>query len=231
MDTAAETPTTEPLDGAVAGGEETGAPAGDDRLTSALDGFRDEFTGRLEQMQRVFEERLPQQEPEEEPELADPRDPEFFGDEDYAPDGSLTEEAQARQFEAILAQMVEQAAQQQVAPLYQQREAERRDREADALEERYPDLRDEETQDRVLERAAEVAQQLGNPEAAIEPAFVELVYLAMQAQERAASETPAGGGPNVPIERGGGASPAQGGDEPDLGDAIVKLAQKGKFRL
>jgi hypothetical protein len=188
------------------------------------------FNGQLEafgQQLATLTERIP----EPEPEPAEPvgEAPAIqFSDDDFNDDGSLTVEAQTREIEKIAQTVVERT----LAP---QREAEqqaRRDAGFDALEERYTDLADEAAQERLLELATARAEKLGMPQLAAEPEFVETVYLAEQARQRAGDEVPAGSERGVTLERGGTAPPAApSSPAPDDGSRIVARAQQSRFRL
>jgi hypothetical protein len=188
------------------------------------------FGGTLEEFGRRLDsitERLPEPEPDYE-EDPDPAATIQFSDDDFNDDGSLTLEAQTREIERIAATVVERT----LAPQREAAEQARRDAGFDALEERYSDLKDEATQDRLLQLAQEQAQTLGMPQLAAEPGFVETVYLADQARSRAGNEVPAGSERGVALERGGTAPPAAPQTaEPNDGDRIVAASRKSRFRL
>jgi hypothetical protein len=218
----------EPTTGAPEGAApETEAPAAPDPVAMIGD-----FGGRLDSFAETLQqltERIP--EPAPAPAVEDP-DPEIpsisFSDDDFDDDGSLTLEAQAREIQRIAERVVEDT-------LRPQREAEAqaaRDAGFDALEERYPDLADEAAQDRLLAAAQQRAAALGAPQLAAEPDFVETVYLAEQARQRAGDEVPAGSERGVTLERGGTAPPATpSGPVSDDGDRIVARAKQSRFRL
>jgi hypothetical protein len=193
-------------------------------LLGGFGGTLEEFGRRLD----TITERLP----EPEPEIEEDEDPAAatiqFSDEDFNDDGSLTLEAQTREIERIAATVVERT----LAPQREAAEQARRDAGFDALEERYTDLQDEATQDRLLQLAQEKARVLGNPALAAEPDFVETIYLAEQARSRAGNEVPAGSERGVALERGGTAPPAAPQTAaPTDGDRIVAAARKSRFRL
>ena len=81
--------------------------------------------------------------------------------------------------------------------------------EADELEEKYEELQDDELQDVLLAHAAAVAEGLGAPHLANEPAFLEQVYLASRS------------------EFAGAIDDAVSRLE---GDRIVEVANQGKFQ-
>lgn len=188
----------------------------------------------------AMEERLAPPEPDAAGEIPDPADVDaFFADDDFEVDGTLTDAAQERHFWATVqheaAQIAEQKVNEALSPIQAEREDERRGTEADALEAKYLELQDADVVEKVLDRAVRHAQRLGVPadqvnSVATEPAFIELVYLAMKAEEQTAGE-PAPSSPGVQLESGGAAGPAAPQDAPDLGDRIVKLAGESKFRL
>jgi hypothetical protein len=149
-----------------------------------------------------------------------------FSIEDYDEDGQLSPEAQAREIARLVQQGVEEA----LAPEREERAWERRDQEADALEERYPDLAGEK-QEHYLQLAQQKAQALGQPTLAIEPSFLEMVYLEAQAREKAGDEIPAGSRQEVSVERGGTVQPVSADGPGDDGDRIVSLARSKHHRV
>lgn len=188
------------------------------------------FNGQLEsfgQQLAALTERLPQ--PAAEEEEGDPDTPTIdFSDDDFNDDGSLSLEAQTREIERIAAAVVDRT----LAPQREAQEQARRDAGFDALEGRYTDLADEANQERLLQSAQARAEALGMPQLAAEPEFVETVYLAEQARQRAGDEVPAGSERGVTLERGGTAPPAASSTPtPDDGDRIVARAQQSRFRL
>jgi len=208
-------------DGAGGGGD------GGDRLFSAFQQFQEQMDGRL----GALEQRLP--EPEGEPEYEDePFDaaPYFddsrFSDDDFTDDGALSPEAQMR----ALADMQRAIVREELAPVLEAREQERRDREAVALEQKYPELADEQTAVRYVQEGVQAAEALGNPALAREPAFLEMVYLAAKARERAGQEIPAGSAPGVTLETGPGGSPAPAQGDEDAAKRIVAAGRRGGFR-
>jgi hypothetical protein len=219
-----EATTTDAGGGGEGGGE--AAPDPISKLTSAFETFQTDIGSRLERIEQS------RQDPEDEGEPADEEDlPELefeFGDEDFDEQGQLTNDAQMREF----ANMMRAIAREEQAPIIAEREDQRRVAEADALEERYPALRDEATQDRYVEMTVQAARALGQPELAREPRFFEMVYLQDLGKQGAEAEVPAGSTRGATLERGGGASPAEGGDANDaIADRIVNVSKTGRFRL
>ena len=205
------------------GGVAEGAGGAPDRLLEAFQSFQSETTSRLDGLAA----RIPEQ-PAQEPEQEDPFagfEPAFSPD-DYDVDGQLTEQAQR----AALDQMVNHAAQEAIKPFLAQQAQERRDAQADALEAKYPVFADEAKAAQYIGQAQQQAAALGKPELAIEPAFLEMVYLADEARKKASDEQSAGG-QGVTLERAGGAAPADGsqGDDGTAG-RIAKLAA-GRFSV
>ena len=194
-----------------------GAGASPDRLLEAFQNFQTETTSRLDGLAA----RIPDQ-PAQEPEQEDPfagYEP-AFSPEDYDVDGQLTVEAQR----AALAEMVQQGVQAAMAPHLAQQAQERRDAEADALEAKYPVFADEAKAAQYIGQAQQQAAALGRPELAIEPKFLEMVYLADEARKKAADEQ-SGGDQGVTLERAGGAAPADGSQGDDgTAKRIVGLA-------
>lgn len=220
-----------------AGGEGGGqAPAGPDfaPVMERFDGLAQqfsEFTGRI----GALEQRIPAQEPEE------PEAPGFtyedlmaeLPEESFADDGqSLTVEGllelSRRQAEQMLASREQASAQTALE--------QRREKEMVALEDEFPRLSDQAVADEVADFA--IATAIGvcegtgrNPaDLAMEPRFVRQMYLAYEAQKAQASGRVPGSDPSVPVERPGGAGPAQE-QGPSDADRIVAISQRGKFRL
>lgn len=210
-----EETTAAPAEGGVA----EGAGSSPDRLLEAFQSFQQETGAQI----RALGERIPEQ-PAVEPEPEDPFagfEP-AFSPEDYDVDGQLTEQAQR----AALDQMVQHAAQEAVKPFLAQQAQERRDREADALEQKYPVFADEAKAAQYIGQAQQQAAALGKPELAIEPGFLEMVYLADEARQKSKAEQSATD-QAVTLERAGGAAPADGsqGDDGTAG-RIAGLAAR-----
>lgn len=154
---------------------------------------------------------------------------------DYDEDGLLRDEAQAREMARIAGEIADQ----RVAGIQSERAAERearawevRDSKAEALESKYPDLADEDKQEHYLQIAKDEAEKLGKPELAIEPDWLERVYLSEKAKETAGDEIPAGGKDGVTLERGGVTATQPGGSEgQNDGDRIVALAKQRRHRI
>lgn len=219
---------SEETEGAAAetGGAAEGAPSGggDDRfdqLSQSFERFQQDVTSRLDRIGQRDDE-----EPEEEPDELDGL--EFqFGEDDFEESGALSNEAQLRE----IARMARSIAREEVGTVQAERADERRMTEADALEQRYPQLQDEAYQDKIVEMTRRQAAAFGQPELAREPHFLEMVHLAEQARQGAAAETPAGSTQGATLERGGGAPPAEQSSTEEEGDRIVKAARAGRFRL
>jgi hypothetical protein len=123
-------------------GEEGGG--GDFDMASAFNSFRDDVTRRFDGLESRIpaddepEDEDDEEEDEEPPPAAAPRtgifNPRNFSDEDFDADGNLSLEAQERALGDLVKQQVAEA----LAPQRAREAAERRTREADALEEKYP---------------------------------------------------------------------------------------------
>lgn len=204
--------------------EEFGTFRGD--LTSKLDGL----TGRLDKI--------------EQPAVADdddePVDDGFDLDawlreqegEQFDDEGELTPEAQQQALQAIIRSEIEKAQ----APERARQQEQRRAQDADALEEKYPELADEKVSDAIIgqgqQLAAALAEQTGQPALAElwrEPALIELIYKAGKASEAAESQREPGD--EVQLERGSSVPASRNGNEQDPGDAIVAAAHGSRFRL
>jgi hypothetical protein len=155
----------------------------------------------------------------------DPQYPSFaedFGPQDdyqpgqYAPeygqDPQVQQQQAMQQLQSYIAEQVQQGVQNSVTPYIQQQKA-------NELERKYPDLATPEKAAEVVQATAQYAQRLGRPELARDPELVELVYLAQQARNSAAQETPADGDQGVHLESGG-AAPQQ--EEMDPADRMLK---------
>lgn len=214
-----------------AGAESAGGEGGDDggKLFQAFEQFQQQMTGRFDAM----EQRLPPAAEEEGDYEDDGFDPaQFFeegqfSDDDFTDDGTLSTEAQMR----ALAEMQRAIVREEMAPIHEAREQDRRDAEAVALEQRYPELADEQNAQRYVQEAVDAAQALGQPLLAREPSFLEMTYLAAKARERAGQEIPAGGAPGVTLETGPGGSPGAGGSDDDAGERIVNAGGRKPFRI
>jgi hypothetical protein len=165
-------------------------PSSLDRLAESFEpfeSFQADVRGRFD----ALTERIPEP-PEYEPEIGDLLD---FGD--FAPEHvELNEDGQR----AALEQLVRQAALEEVGPLLGEREKADRMAEANALEQKYPRLRDEAFQDEMIGLAIGEANRVGKPELAREPWWLEKVYLSHAAQQRAATEVPVGEEREVTLE-------------------------------
>jgi hypothetical protein len=213
--------------GAETEGQEAAAPDPIAKLTEAFDSFKSDVGSRLDR----FEQSRSAPEEEAEEQTEDDEIPELdfeFADQDFDEQGQLSHDAQMREF----AKMMRAIAREENAPIIAERESERRVTEADALEERYPALRDEKLQDKYVEMTVEAARALGQPELAREPRFFEMVYLQDLGKQGAEAEVPAGSTPGATLERGGGAPPAEGpSPTEEAGDRIVAVSRNGRFRL
>jgi hypothetical protein len=206
-------------------GEAGQQDAAADRLLAQFE----QFTGSVnERFDRLEQAQQPEEEEDEEEDLsAFELSPDDFEDDDFTDDGTLTPEAQKRAF----SQMVKAAVQAELAPERARQADERRSAEADALEQKYPELAEPEVQQKMIERTQEFAQRIGQPELWREPKLLEMVYLADTASRRAGDEIPAGSTQGVRLESGTGAPPAQSSQQPDDGDRIVALAKKRHHRV
>lgn len=200
------------------------APARDygqdiDRLSQTMEQFGSQFSEFLQSQQQP-------EEPEGEPE------PEF-NPEDYYEGDTLTAEG----LQQMIDSRAQQIAQEQLQPLQEQwtraqldQQEQQRAQEADSLEERYPELKDEQYQDQILDmamsKAQELARRLDDPKLTNlwrEPSFLETIHLAEKARSAAENEVPAGSGNGLMLEGGGSLSPSgTGRSADDIGDAIVK---------
>lgn len=126
---------------------------------------------------------------------------------------------EAKLIEQYLQAEIQKGTQEAIRPLIQRQEEQRiRDEAQDFLED-YPEIReDPQTQQQLLSNAQRMAQELGTPDAAREPRFLELVHLASrQLAAQANPENPEGGGDQqqVALEPGGGTNPGPAGNTND----------------
>jgi hypothetical protein len=202
------------------GGQETAPAPGQD--FGPLEQRFDELGSRLERIEGA----LPQ--PQEAP--AEPADEweQYLQSLEQEGEPQSPEEVAAddRAAEQQLARMVQLATQNATAPLQREIAEMKRDAEAIALEQTYPDLRDTAKAQQVLDASAEYAQRMGRPDLAFEPGLIELVYKAQRADERAASERPAGDD-GVQLEAAAGAAPGE--PEDNRAERVVKAAQRNNF--
>jgi hypothetical protein len=218
------------------GQEAQGAPAGADieRLLGEFKGTLDGFGSRFDSL----EQRIPEPTPAAADENAGGGGDELpipvFEDTDYDDQGNLSMEAQVRAIQEIATEIADQRVNAAVSPIIEERATQARVAYAEHLEETYPDLQDEATQDRMIEETRRFAEALGRPDLASEPRLLEVVYLAQRATSTADRETPAGAEREVNVERGGGAGPAPSANADDsdaIGDRIVGRARKRMYRV
>lgn len=201
-------------------------PSSLDKLATSFEKFQTDWTGRFDELSK----RIPEPSGDEDDEddgADDDSGYEFsFEDDDYTDEGQLTPEAEMK----ALQQMIQQQVAAELGPEREKAAARERMTQANALEKKYPALREEGFQDEMISATKEFAKQLGAPALAREPALLEIVYLAHAAQEKAGDEIPAGEEQEVTLEHGGAAR-ANRETERDEGDAIVKAATKGRYRV
>lgn len=137
---------------------------------------------------------------------------------------------QAALIEQYIDTRAEEKARETFAPYVQAQEQQRiRDEAQDFLED-YPEIRDDrEAQEALMRNTQRMAQELGTPEAAREPRFLELVHLASrQLAASNSSETPSGEGDQqqVALEPGSGVNPGSASTTNDDRAAAI-VAAKG----
>lgn len=136
-------------------------------------------------------------------------------------------EAAMQQLGELIRGEAQKIATDQVAPLKQEIQQERHDRQFEALSDKYPQLQDEAVAQELLKVTAQVVEQEGFPkELALHPGFVERIYLASRAQEQNQDGGDAGA---ASLEGAGGASPGgagQGAEQPTAADWAKGVAPK-----
>lgn len=162
-----------------------------------------------------------------------------FGDDDDEYDDDFDEggdqggnpddpDALARSADAIVEQLVDQKVQERLAPHLQQQYEERRHEQVVALENKYPELGEQEKAVPLLREAAKLAKSLGEPELAREAPFLETVHLRMKAEAARAEETSGGKGEDeAPVEGAGGSNESSG---ESAEDAVRKLVSDASSR-
>lgn len=168
---------------------------------------------------------------------ADDGDEGAFEDDDLAypepgADGELDPEAAQEYLDNLVQQRAKGVAQQEIqealAPVMEALTEQRIEREATDLQTKYPQLRDPEVSEAVIERATGVVQQLGlSGDAAARlvtsGSFIELVFKAGLAEQQAAG-TPTDG---LGLEPAGGQGPAQA--EPNIARQVVDAGRPNNF--
>ncbi len=149
------------------------------------------------------------------------------------PVGSPEEQAAIdRYVETRARQVAEAMFEEQISPKFARMEADRRRGETESLVADHPELQDRGTAEQLLSRARNWATQLGTPELAREPGFLELTLLAgkqMAAAQAAGAQVPVvptPGNGEVPIEQPGPAAPA--GAAAGIQDPGQRIVEAGK---
>jgi hypothetical protein len=209
---------------------EVAAPAGDAAVVSRLDSLTEQFGEFLRRMPPPAEEEHVEEELAPEP-ISDAALEALLAElpEDAIEDGVLTARGldllvQKRTDERIAAALA-----QRDSSATQAAAAERRERELEALEQRFPFMQDQAHADRVVDAAAERAQRLVtgaglDPRALLTPAFIEEQIGLMYPE--GLPETAAQ--PEVQLERPSAAAPASAQQGTDEGDAIVAAMGRGR---
>jgi hypothetical protein len=205
--------------------------------------------GRLDEVSRTvasLAERLPQPEPGPDPvdEATRSQIEAIFGPTPPAQNGEQGQQGQQQGeddltfLRELIGEEADKRTRAAVEPLIRQQEAERQQRQAEQrrikaaeLVEEYPDLADREKAAETVSEAREWANEIGRPDLAGEPGFIELVHLAAHGAERAAGETQPGSQPGVTLEGGSGANPGLASTpEAERADAIANAGkQKSVF--
>jgi hypothetical protein len=195
--------------------ETTAAPGSDglDRLYARMD----EMAAQQRQMVDSLTE-LRQPPEEAEPEL------DYYDDE-----GGLTEDG-AR---ALIADLVREQVETQLAPREQARLTEMRDDAYEALKDEYPEMQDEAIARPILDRAVRWAMQVD--ERIIErPEFVDVIesfYKAAKFEEMRSQQEAEQPRPVVLEGAGGAARTTRGPQEPDWQKRVIEAAQRDGTRI
>lgn len=193
-----------------------------------------QLTGQLEQLgtsleeMRGFLQSQPWQQQEQE---TQEQAPEPF-DLSFLDDPMIDQTTASQRLNDVLAGVVDQRAQQLMAPLAEQQTQMRRDQAARDLAGEFPELAEPDMAQKVAGRgglAEQAAAMLGQPHLAAEPAFWRLAYMAHKAAE-AANQEGSGDPGAAHLESGGGAGPAQMTQE-DYVKAIRDSGRAGRQAL
>lgn len=218
---------------------EPGDPAAPAGAAPANDAIAPELASRMEQMERSIIDNftsLVKGNPDDGRPQVDPNDPlaAFLADPEIPDDGLaelLGEQPQQQQVPDQFAQAIRALAQQRqedrqeferLAGFVQQQQLAR---DAQDLETRYPELRDQQAAQAAVDAAAKFAESVGMPDLAGLPQVVELVYKASKVDAFAASEVPAGGD-HIGLEPGSGAAPVP---QADVAKGILAAGQGSNF--
>lgn len=157
-----------------------------------------------------------------------PEELDFSFLDDTAP-GYQGPEAAMQQLGELIRGEASKIATQQIAPLQQEMQQERHDRQFEALSDRYPQLQDQAVAKELLSVTAQIVEQEGFPkELATHPGFVERIYLASRAQQQ--NQDGGGDAAAATLEGAGGASPGGAGQgaaqQPTAADWGAAVAPK-----
>ena len=176
-------------------------PGGLDKLASSFEKFQTDTFARLD----ALAQRMP--EPEEEPDA-------FYVDDanqvELGTDYELTDQGAL----AALEQRVRDEALEHVAGLRDAPSQMEAMAQLEALERRYPELQDPQYQDAFVDEVHPYAHAIGRPDLAVNPVFVERLYLASRAERAGEDETPAGAESGVVLERSAAAGAGAGSQGP-----------------
>lgn len=146
----------------------------------------------------------------------------------YDTPGEMDEAQAARVLQGLVQQQMTPALEQAVGPLAEQLQQMRVESDARALIEQYPELGDPSVAEAVTKRADEMAKEIGNPDLAQSRQFIELVFKAQKADQRAAGEVPVGDLQSQSLEGGAGAVPG-GADGQSIAQQIVGSRSRSSF--
>lgn len=133
-------------------------------------------------------------------------------------------QAQQRAAEQEVNRIIDARVQEALAPHLAQQQQRQAYEQAVRLEQKYPDLQKPEIVGPVMQEAQARAMRSGRPDLIQDPEFIELVYLAKQAQTNASQQTAADGGSEAHIE-GEGAVPDA--PEDDFAQRVVNAGPGG----
>ena len=167
-----------------------------------------------------FEERFASRFEEPEAEQQDTGFEEFDADGLLDDGGDMDPQAAQQLLGKIVDQRTGKAVQEAVGPLMQQIQDMQIGLDADALAQRYPELSKQEVAEPVVQAARQLAEQMGQPELARSPQFIEVIYKAQMADKYAAGEVPVGDEQEFDLESAAGSGPQ--GVEANIAERIVK---------
>jgi hypothetical protein len=145
----------------------------------------------------------------------------------YDPQQGAVEDPALQQVEQYVESLAEAKAREAVAPVLQSIQQERRQQDAQALLDDFPELRDPQQAGEAVRQAEQYARSMGVPQLGREPAFIELALLASRqlASGQDGSSGGSEGGVQLETQGGAGLPPAPADAAQQEADAIVAVSR------